>query len=116
MKWISIKDRKPTESGNQYHWRGKRCGGYSYFADDGNNLDTHGFELGDVAVNHTTEEYFEWLDESVHPTEKKLILRALYRDFLNLQSEEIPDNELSQSLRDKELKKLASMMKSFENA
>lgn len=62
-RWVSVEDRYPPEQG-YYFWKAKRnSGGYDEFYPDDKDNETHGFLLGDVAYNHISSEYFEWLEE-----------------------------------------------------
>jgi len=65
-QWVSIQDRHPPENG-YYFWKAKRCGGYDEFYIEDKENDTHGFLLGNVAYNHISSEYFEWLEETKTP-------------------------------------------------
>jgi len=57
-RWISAMERLPEKS-NYYHVKGKRCGFFVYFDAEKNQ-----FEFPeDVAVNHITENFLEWLEE-----------------------------------------------------
>lgn len=63
IRWVKIADEKPPKSDTHYHWRGKRCGGYSLYNEHSNDNATYGFMLGDVPYNHIGIENLEWLDE-----------------------------------------------------
>lgn len=61
MIWISVKERRPAESG-YYYWKGRgHYGGRAYYC-----TDLQGFEFdSDVPVNKVDESNLRWLDEEV---------------------------------------------------
>lgn len=72
MKWIELSERTPPISNKYYHWRGKRCGGYSSYHED------TGFDFPESeASNHISDQYIEWLNEEIEEDNTELFQQAI---------------------------------------